>query len=161
MKKIIFGLLLSVLLTALAPVQVEGMKIILTKMDEQTVSGDLLEVKNDSIVLMPGRLANVEIPVDEIKYLLYEKNAKSSSVVGKVLAGMAIGTVIFAAINQTTEPRYLLHGAVRYGLPISALLVFGSKNKGADLKKVSFYGETSAEKRNHLLALRPFAIIKN
>ncbi|MCK4762793.1 MAG: hypothetical protein KAW12_11415 [Candidatus Aminicenantes bacterium] len=79
-----------------------GATIVVTKVDGQEVKGELLKVKNDSLLLLvPESLAKVTIGIDEIDTIFIKSKSKKGN--GGLLGLVAGGAVGFLLVNSALQ----------------------------------------------------------
>lgn len=138
-----------------------GVYLIITKIDGQQVKGELLQVKDDSSLLLisetPASITKVSISINEIENIKVKKKSKNQAgglIVGA--AGIGFG-VLLSSISLMGTKRRMLVVAIAGGMGLLVGSILGS---GTYYKTYEVRGKLPSEKKDILNKLKKKARFK-
>jgi hypothetical protein len=136
-----------------------GADLIITKKDRQQVSGELIAVKEKSLLLLDAETrADISVDINDIRVIKVKKSASSSDVGLGFLAGATIGFLV-GYLTETWCPRAIIGGiGAAIGGLIGAVLTAVEGELTID-KTIQIEGKSPEEVKEDLVYLRSKARI--
>jgi len=154
MKQVV-GILILLSLVQVLPAK-SSPRIAVTQLDNTVINGDLLQVDNDSIVVISDFNTNVRVPISNILFIQYSKR-KGSFATGAAIGFFAGGASGLLSSHHLWEG--FLEKSITRGIPMGIILGLITSSSGS-ATRIQIAGTSQAELAYIIKRLKKMALVK-